>query len=102
MFFEVAYRSSIRIVGVMSCRFTHSKSFVGRAVVPASAGGAPSRRIAKTMHPITRESVRSCRWRWRIGLGDALQKKSRSIFGNVEANFEIGMLATDLRRSTEE
>ena len=54
------------------------------------------------MHPITRESVRSCRWWWRIGLGDALQEKSRGVFGNVEADFEIGMLASDFRGSGEE
>jgi hypothetical protein len=53
MFFEVAYRSSIRIVGAISRRFTHSKSFVDGAAVAASAGGEPKRRIAETMRTIT-------------------------------------------------
>jgi hypothetical protein len=52
---------------------------------------------------ITVKSIRSCRRRWWwIALGDALQEKSRGIFWNVEADFEIGMLASDFRRSGEE
>src|SRR5205085_9239130 len=53
MFFEVAYRKSIRIVGARSRRFTHARSFGGGAAVPANASGAPSRRTAKTMRTIT-------------------------------------------------
>ena len=48
------------------------------------------------------ESIRGCRRCWRISLGDALEKKARGIFGNVETDFEIGTLASDFRRSGEE
>ena len=53
------------------------------------------------MRTIT-QSIRRCRRWWRVSLGDALQKKARGIFRNVEADFEIGTLASDFRRSGEE
>src|SRR6185312_1488767 len=82
------------MAGAMVVRSTHAKSLVGSAEICARTIGGPSKKVAKTMRAIA--GLVCCGRGWRcISLGDALEQKSCAVFRNVEADFQICMLAID-------
>src|SRR5207248_8299134 len=88
------------MAGAMVVRSTHAKSLVGSAEICARTIGGPSKKVAKMMRAIA--GLVCCGRGWRcISLGDALQQKSCAVFGYVEADFQISMLAIDFGRSGE-
>src|SRR4029077_13669196 len=88
------------MVRAMVVRSTHAKSLVGSAEICARTIGGPSKKVAKTMRTIA--GLVCCGRGWRcISLGDALEQKSCAVFRNVEADFQICMLAIDFGRTGE-
>src|ERR1700720_4820174 len=88
------------MAGAMVVRSTHAKSLVGSAEICAGRTGGPSKKVAKTMRAIA--ELLCCGRGWRcIGLGDALEEKACAVFRNVEADFQICMLAIDFGWSGE-
>src|SRR6478672_9058142 len=88
------------MVGAMVVRLTHAKSLVGSAETCARTAGGPSKKIAKTVRAIA--GLVFCGRGWRcISLGDALEQKSCAVFRNVEADFQVSMLAIDFGRTGE-
>src|SRR5205823_11821792 len=88
------------MAGAMVVRSTHAKSLVGSAEICAGTTGGPSKKVAKTMRTIA--GLVCCGRGWRcISLGDALEQKSCAVFRNVEADFQICMLAIDFGWSGE-
>src|SRR5207244_11119587 len=81
-------------------RSTNAKSLVGSAEICAERTGGPSKKVAKMMRAIA--GLVCCGRGWRcITLGDALEQKSCAVFRNVEADFQICMLAIDFGWSGE-
>src|SRR5437870_7745472 len=88
------------MAGAMVVRSTHAKSLVGSAEICAGTTGGTSKKVAKTMRAIA--GLVCCGRGWRcISLGDALEQKPCAVFRNVEADFQIYMLAIDFGRSGE-